>query len=105
MPTSYTLWVAWSILLLLQQASHTFSSRAKNSDSYVYNTFAAVGSNGIWFVSQIFAIDQILKIITSGSWQAAVGVGTFYTVFCVLGSLSAQWLALNHIEKRGNHVD
>lgn len=91
-------WILWGALRLIQNASFTLVSRARNSGSYAYHAIAAVGSNGVWFVSQFILIDAMVKIIRTGSWSEAVVVGLFYTLCTVVGSVSMHWVSVHYIE-------
>ncbi len=91
-------YVAWALLLILQNAAFTWVSRARNSGSFGYHALAAVASNGVWFASQFIMIDQMLKIIRSGSWAEAAAVGVFYATCTVIGSVGMHWISLRYLE-------
>lgn len=84
-------WALWVCLLLAQQASQTTVSRARNSGSFGYHAVAAVGSNGIWLISQFILVDKITSILRSGDWTQAVPVALVYVVACVSGSVGMHW--------------
>jgi len=92
-------WFLWAFLLIIQNASFTLVSRARNSGSYSYHAVAAVFSNGVWFASNLILVDNILKIIKSSSTQMAVLTGLFYTVCTVVGSISMHVCAKTYLEK------
>lgn len=92
-------WVLWGLLLLAQNASFTLVSRARNSDSIWYHTWASVLSNGVWFVSQLFLLDNMLHVLKSGSWKDGAIVAAFYTVCTMAGSIGMHYIALHRIEK------
>lgn len=92
-------YVAWAIFLLLQNASFTFVSRARNSGSYALHAIAAVASNGVWIASQFVSLGIIIDAIRNGSWTDRVGVGLFYTTFTVAGSVLMHWIGVNYIER------
>lgn len=94
-----TNFIIWAILLVLQNASHTLSSRAKNSRSLAYNAVASTLSNGVWFGSQFFIVKTLVGFTDRG-WLYIVGVFLFYTFFTVVGSLLSHWLAMRFFEKR-----
>lgn len=83
--------VIWASLLVAQNASHTASSRAKNSSSLLYSTLTGVLSNGIWFASLSFAIKSFLE--TNGVWER-IGIGLFYVTFTVIGTVAAHAVCL-----------
>lgn len=99
MPTSS--WVLWAFILIAQNFAFTFVSRARNSGSLKKHLTASVLSNGIWFVSQIFAVGAFMSIL-SGQFGVgkAIAAGVFYTVFTILGSLLAHQHALK--TEKGN---
>lgn len=94
------IWVIWAFLLIFQNASFTLVSRARNSDNIWYHAWAATLSNGVWFLSNLILVDNVLKILQGASWAYAVGVAVFYTICTLTGALSMHWLAINRIERR-----
>jgi hypothetical protein len=94
-----TNYLALAALLVLQNAAFTLVSRARNSGSYAFHAAAAVGSNGVWFVSQLLLLDQMLTVIRNGTWSAALALLVFYTACTVTGSVGMHWLSVNYIEK------
>lgn len=88
----------WAFWLLIQNASFTLVSRARNSGSYLYHAVAAIGSNGVWFISQLFLIGEMIHLVKDGTWQQALFVGAFYTTFTVLGSVGMHWVSVHYIE-------
>lgn len=92
-------YVLWALFLLVQNASFTFVSRARNSGSYALHAIAAVLSNGVWIASQFISIAIIIEVIRTGSLEKKIGVVLFYTFFTVLGSIGMHWVGINWIEK------
>jgi hypothetical protein len=91
----FTFWLTWAVVLLLQNISFTFNSRARNSASKVRHAIAAIFSNGVWFVSQLFAINTVTAILTGHlGLGLAILAGVFYTTFTVLGAMIAHTIAL-----------
>jgi hypothetical protein len=66
-------YAAWAVFLLLQNASFTFVSRARNSGSYALHAVAAVASNGVWIASQFVSLGIIIDAIKQ--WVVAAGGG------------------------------
>jgi len=97
-------YLLWGLLLIVQNAAFTLVSRARNSGSYAYHAAAAVGSNGVWFVSQFILIDALVRIIREGSWAEAIGVGLFYTACTVAGSVAMHYVSVTYIEKGKRRV-
>lgn len=91
------MWVLWTALLFTQNVSFTLVSRARNSNSLLHHALAGLGSNGIWFLSQLILVDNFLSILKTGSVWQAVGVGVFYTAFTLGGSIFAHWLAVHKL--------
>lgn len=89
------MWILWAFVLIAQNFAFTFVSRARNSGSLIKHLQAGFFSNGIWFVSQIFAVGAFMGIL-SGKLGVlpAIGAGLFYTFFTLLGSLAAHQYAL-----------
>lgn len=79
-------------LVILQNASFTLVSRARNSSSLVYHTAASVLSNGIW----LLVIRQV--VINLNNWQLMVT----YLVGAVIGSVSMHYIAMKYFEKPKN---
>jgi len=97
-------WLEWALFLLLQNASFTFVSRARNSGSYALHALAAVASNGVWICGQFVSLQIIIEAIRSGSWTDRTVVVLFYTVFTVAGSVAMHWVGVNFIEKGKRRV-
>jgi hypothetical protein len=92
-------WLLWALLLLAQNASFTWVSRARNSRSLGYHAIASVGSNGVWFISLGFAVDKLQDAMRAESWGPFVFTAVFYTVFTVIGSVGAHHFLMTHVEK------
>lgn len=92
-------WIIWGILLVLQNASHTATSRSRNSKSLWYTGVASVFSNGIWFASQFFIVDKLIAAKGDVAFFASVLV--FYIVLTALGSTGAHWYLMK-FEARKN---
>lgn len=96
-----TLLLAWAALLVVQNASFTIVSRARNSGSDAYHAIASVFSNGIWFVSQTFIIVSLLEIARTASYGTWLVLLVVYVAATVIGSVSAGRAARRWLE-RGN---
>lgn len=90
-------WMSWALLLVAQNASSTWVSRARNSGSYAYHAVASVASNGVWILSMYFVVDKIHDA-KGDPWRMLV-IGMFYTLFTVTGSVTMHWLSINYLEK------
>lgn len=76
-------------LVVLQNASFTLVSRARNSKSLTYHTIASVASNGIW----LLVIRQV--VLNIDNWVLMVT----YLVAAVLGSVTMHYIAMKYFEK------
>lgn len=77
-------------LVILQNASFTLVSRARNSNSLLYHTVASVLSNGIW----LLVIRQV--VLNLDNWILM----TTYLVGAVIGSISMHYIAMKYFEKK-----
>ena len=76
-------------LTILQNASFTLVSRARNSSSLMYHTLASVLSNGIWLL-------VIRHVVTNfDNWILMVT----YVIGAVIGSISMHYIAMKYFEK------
>ncbi len=76
-------------LTILQNASFTLVSRARNSNSLLYHTIASVLSNGIWLL--------VIRNVVSNfdNWILMVT----YVIGAVIGSISMHYIAMKYFEK------
>lgn len=75
---------------LLQNASFTLVSRARNSKSFLFHTIASVLSNGIW----LLVIRQVVTHLDSVAFQLT------YLVAAVCGSVLMHFISMNYLEKK-----
>ncbi len=75
---------------ILQNASFTLVSRARNSNSLLFHGFASVLSNGIWFI--------VVRQVTQEGVNTTI-LGIVYTTAAVIGSLGMHWISMNVLEK------
>jgi hypothetical protein len=101
--TGFTM-VVWGLLLLLQNASFTWVSRARNGGSDAYHAVAAVASNGIWFAANFLTFGHILDVMRHSAWTTGALLGVYYTLACMIGSVSAGWFLRTHIERGARRV-
>ena len=79
-------------LTILQNASFTLVSRARNSNSLMYHTIASVLSNGIWLLvirNVVTNFDNLTLMIT-------------YLFGSVIGSVAMHYVAMKYFEKPKN---
>jgi hypothetical protein len=95
-------WLIWGVLLILQNAAHTATSRARNSKGAVglwYNGIASIFSNGVWFASQFFIVNMLITVKDKPTQFAAVL--TFYIILTAFGSVGSQWIMQKWEAKHG----
>jgi len=79
-------------LVVLQNASFTLVSRARNSKSLLYHGIASVLSNGIWLLvirQVVINLENIPLMIT-------------YLIGSVFGSVGMHYVAMKFFEKKDN---
>jgi len=96
--------VGWWFLLLLQNASFTAVSRARNSGSDWYHAIASVFSNGIWFVSQTIIVFSFLEVIKNTDWIGWLVMAGVYISATVTGSVTMGKLLRRFVEKGNRRV-
>lgn len=89
-------YVYWLFLLILQNAAFTWVSRARNSGSLGYHATAAVFSNGIWFVSNIFLISMVAK--PGMDAYVLFQLGVIYITGTVTGSVLMHYVSITWLE-------
>jgi hypothetical protein len=92
------------MLLVVQNASFTWVSRARNSGSDWYHAFAAVFSNGVWFAAFFFTFEGITLIREAGDTGLAVTLGLIYVIATVTGSVSSGMFLRKFVEKGKRRV-
>jgi uncharacterized membrane protein YfcA len=77
------------LLTMLQNASFTLVSRARNSNSLLFHTISSVISNGIWLlvIQQVVTNFKNLPILIT------------YLVGSVIGSVLMHYFSMKYIEK------
>ena len=80
----------FSGLVVLQNASFTLVSRARNSDDYIFHGIASVLSNGIWLLVMRHIILEVEKL----EYQLA------YVLAAVTGALLMHWFSRRFLEKK-----
>ncbi len=82
-------WIFWAMILMAQNASFTWVSRARASSSIVYHGIGSVFSNGVWFVSQVVVVTKITDAFSAGDTPLLIFTGLFYVCFTAIGSVAA----------------
>jgi hypothetical protein len=75
----------------------TWVSRARNSGSLLYHGFAAVFSNGIWFVTNLYLIGMVAR--HDMEIPHLILLGTVYISATVTGSVLMHWVSMTYLEK------
>ena len=100
-------WIAWCVLLVVQNFAFTAVSRGRNSGSIMYHGVASFFSNGIWFL-QFFIVWDVMDMIKEEIQQGRWGFGGFaflvYTAFTMTGSLAAHHILRKWFEKGDRKV-
>lgn len=95
-------WFIWGVLLILQNAAHTATSRARNSKGSIglwYNGIASIFSNGVWFASQFFIVNMLINVKDNHAKFALVLV--FYIILTAFGSVASQYIMTKFENKKG----
>ena len=79
-------------LVILQNASFTLVSRARNSSSLLYHGIASVLSNGIW----LLVIKNVVQNFDN------VNLMIVYLIGSVTGSLLMHYVSMKYFEKKKN---
>jgi hypothetical protein len=76
-------------MTMLQNASFTMVSRARNSKNVKYNIIASVVSNGMWILVAKAAI-------LSDKWYVSIA----YVAGATIGSALMQWVSIKYLENK-----
>ena len=83
------------LLTVLQNASFTLVSRARNSNSLIYHGLASIASNGIW----LLVIKKVVTNLDSSDMMITYVCGS------VIGSLLMHYVAQTFIEKKNKNLE
>lgn len=89
-------WILWAMMLLAQQGSSTWTSRAKSQDNTKKLAVASFFGNLIWFVSQVIIVDNVSSALKSHEYFRIGYTAFFYTFFCVGGNVLAHKILIYH---------
>lgn len=98
----WTEWIVWGVLLILQNAAHTATSRARNSKGAKglwYNGIASIFSNGVWFLSQFFIVNMLV-MAQKGELNLPL-LTMYYIGLTAFGSVFMHWFMMRWEKKRG----
>lgn len=90
-----------AVLGALQQAVYTWSSRSRASGDWVYHLRAALASNGVFFVCQLFNTGFLLALFLNGSIGLVVaGFFAYVVPAAVASALQVRRMVMNDRGKR-----
>jgi hypothetical protein len=76
-----------AVVAFIQNMAFTWVSRSRNSGDPSYHRWAAICSNGIWFVTTLLIWNQIWSALTAGEWWRIVLTGVAYVAATTEGSV------------------
>lgn len=85
-----------AVAAFIQNMAFTWSSRSRNSGDPGYHRWAAIASNGVWFVTQLLIINQIWPALTNGDWWRVAVTGLVYVIATTEGSVLMMRKLLKH---------
>lgn len=91
-------WIIWGVLLFLQNAAHTATSRSRNTTSLWYTGIASIFSNGIWFASQFYIVNMLIAVKDKPA--AFATTLTFYIALTATGSVASHCYLMRFEAKR-----
>ncbi len=71
----------------VQNMAFTWVSRSRNSGDANYHRYAALCSNGVWFLTQVFMLSQLWPALTHGDWLRVAITGAVYIAATTEGSV------------------
>jgi uncharacterized membrane protein YjjB (DUF3815 family) len=78
-------WLVMMIMAFFQNVSFSIVSRSRNRDSKLYHFIAAIGSNGVWFMTMKYLI-----VSHDMTWVLFIP----YTIGTVTGSVTGQAISM-----------
>ena len=76
-----------AVVAFIQNMAFTWVSRSRNSGDPLYHRWAALTSNGVWFITTLLIWNQIWVALTTGDWWRIVATGLVYIVATTEGSV------------------
>ncbi len=93
-----TTWIIWGIALIAQNASFTWITRARASNSLWQHGISTVVAQLISFLTGLIALDNSIRILQGKNWTLAFLTLAFYTCCNLGGGVGMHW-ALMQREK------
>ena len=75
------------VVAFVQNMAFTWVSRSRNSGDPNYHRWAAICSNGIWFIANILIWRQVWQAIETNDWSILIIAGLAYVVATTEGSV------------------
>ncbi len=94
--------LVWVLLLMLQAASFTWVSRARNSANILYHGVASIFSNGIFFATQFLLIHKVVN--QNMAPLELFYYGFLYVLGTVTGAVLMHWTTMKYLEKGNRKV-
>jgi hypothetical protein len=79
--------VLLAIAAFVQNMAFTWVSRSRNSGDPSYHRYAAIASNGIWFVTQVLLVSSLWPALTQGDWWKIAVTAIVYVAATTEGSV------------------
>lgn len=93
-------WILWLVALIpvafVQNAVFTLVSRSRNSGDPRYHFKAALASNSVWLVCQVFVWKGFWSFFSTGDIWPMVAMGVVYTLSTTAGSVWMMKANLGH---------
>jgi hypothetical protein len=92
----YTL-MGLAVICFIQNMAFTWTSRSRNSGDPAYHMYAALSSNGVWFITQMTMLSMIWEPIENGDVATLAMAGVVYVISTSLGSVFMMKVLLGHL--------
>lgn len=76
-----------AVVAFIQNMAFTWSSRSRNSGDPSYHRYAAICSNGVWFITTLVIWNQLFSALTHGEWWKVALAGCVYVIATTEGSV------------------
>ncbi len=97
------MFVALGALAYIQNMAFTWSSRSRNSGDPSYHRYAAICSNGVWFIMTVTIWNELWKALTTpGHFWLILVTGLVYVAGTTEGSVHMMRIMLK--KEKGNRV-
>ena len=76
-----------AVVAFIQNMAFTWVSRSRNSGDPNYHRWAAIASNGVWFITTLLIWNQLWVALTTGDWLKILLTGLVYVIATTEGSV------------------